>query len=75
MSRRTVTQAAKELDIQPGAVRDALARGSMAAVRIGGRGGRAGILLIERRELERYQREVKGRPGPKPKAQDDAPST
>lgn len=69
----TVAQAARELDIQPGAVRDAIARGRMAAVRIGGGGVRAGMLLIERRELERYQREIKGRPGPKPKAPEDAP--
>lgn len=70
----TVTQAASELGIQPGAVRDAIARGSMQAVRVGGRGVRAGLLLIQRHELERYQREIKGKPGPKPKvAEDKAP--
>lgn len=67
----TVTQAASELGIQPGAVRDAIARGSMQAVRVGGRGVRAGLLLIQRHELERYQRDIKGKPGPKPKAADD----
>ncbi len=67
----TVTQAASELGIQPGAVRDAIARGSMQAVRVGGRGVRAGLLLIQRHELERYQRDIKGKPGPKPKAPDD----
>lgn len=67
----TVTQAASELGIQPGAVRDAIARGSMQAIRVGGRGVRAGLLLIQRHELERYQRDIKGKPGPKPKIADD----
>lgn len=71
----TVAQAASELSIQPGAVRDAIARGSMQAVRVGGRGVRAGLLLIQRHELERYQRDIKGKPGPKPKiAHDKAPA-
>jgi len=70
----TVAQAASELGIQPGAVRDAIARGSMQAVRVGGRGVRAGLLLIQRHELERYQREIKGRPGPKPKGKKEQTS-
>lgn len=70
----TVAQAASELGIQPGAVRDAIARGSMQAIRVGGRGVRAGLLLIQRHELERYLREIRGRPGPKPKSEKEQTS-
>ncbi|MGI8687652.1 MAG: helix-turn-helix domain-containing protein [Thermomicrobiales bacterium] len=70
----TVAQAASELGIQPGAVRDAIARGSMQAIRVGGRGVRAGLLLIQRQELERYHRDIKGRPGPKPKMSENTAS-
>lgn len=68
----TVAQAAQELGIQPGAVRDAVARGSLTAIRVGGRGVRAGLLLIQRGELERYHRDISGKPGPKPKSNTDS---
>ncbi len=61
----TVTQAAEELEIAPGAVRDAAARGSLHAERFGGGTTRAGLLLFRRSEVERYRRENRGRPGRK----------
>jgi len=61
----TVEQASEEIGIEPGAVRDAVARGSLHAERLGGGRTRAGLLLIERDEIARYLRENRGRPGRK----------
>jgi len=58
-----VSDAAKELGIQPGAVRDAIARGRLTAIRLGGGDQRAGVLLIERTEIERYRRDHLGKRG------------
>ncbi|MDQ6905525.1 MAG: hypothetical protein M3176_01725 [Chloroflexota bacterium] len=58
-----VSEVAEEMGIQPGAVRDAIARGRMAAIRKGGGGQRAGFLLIEKTEVERYRREHLGKRG------------
>lgn len=58
-----VSEVADELGIKPGAVRDAIARGRMAAIRKGGGGQRAGFLLIETTEVERYRREHLGKRG------------
>jgi len=57
-----VTEAADALGIQPGAVRDAIARGRLTAIRKGG-GQRAGFLLIERGEIEHYWQEHLGKRG------------
>lgn len=59
----TVTQAAESLGITPGAVRDAIARKMLAAIRTGGSAKKAGHLLIMVDEVERYRREQLGRPG------------
>ncbi len=58
-----VSEVAGELGITPGAVRDAIARGRMAAIRKGGGEQRAGFLLIEKTEVERYRNEVLGKRG------------
>jgi len=58
-----VTEAADALGIQPGAVRDAIARGRLTAIRKGGGEQRAGFLLIERSEIERYRQEHLGKRG------------
>ncbi len=58
-----VSEVAEELGITPGAVRDAIARGRMEAIRKGGGDHRAGFLLIEKTEVERYRREHLGRRG------------
>jgi excisionase family DNA binding protein len=59
----TVTQAAESLGITPGAVRDAIARKVLAAIRTGGSEKKAGHLLIMVDEVERYRREQLGKPG------------
>lgn len=59
----TVTQVADELGITPGAVRDAIARGAMAAIRTGGSEKKAGHLLVLVDEVERYHREQRDKPG------------
>jgi excisionase family DNA binding protein len=59
----TATQAAEALGITPGAVRDAIARGALAAIRTGGSAKKAGHLLIMKEEIERYQREQAGKMG------------
>ncbi len=58
-----VSETAQELGITPGAVRDAIARGRMQAIRKGGGEQRAGFLLIERTEVERYRAEHLGKRG------------
>ncbi len=58
-----VSEVAEELGIKPGTVRDAIARGRMQAIRKGGGNERAGFLLIERTEMERYRREHLGKRG------------
>lgn len=58
-----VSEAAEALGIKPGAVRDAIARGRMQAIRKGGGNERAGFLLIERTEVERYRTEHLGKRG------------
>jgi len=61
----TVSQIAKRWGIQPGAVRDAIARGRLIAIHDGGSEKKAGHLLVMIDEVERYEREVKGKRGPK----------
>lgn len=58
-----VSEAAHELGITPGAVRNAIAGGKMQAIRKGGGTERAGFLLIERTEVERYRTEHLGKRG------------
>ena len=68
----TVQQASDELQIKPGAVRDAVARGRLTPVRVGGGEGgksgkaRAGLLLFARAEIARYRAEHLGRRGRPP---------
>jgi len=49
--------------LTPGAVRDAIAKGKLAAVRIGGGGQRAGLLLIADDQIEAYRRTYRDRRG------------
>ncbi len=58
-----VTEAARTLGIAPGSVRDAIARGKLAATRKNGSEKRAGYLLIAREEVERYRKENLGKRG------------
>jgi len=58
-----VTEAAQELGITPGGVRNAVAAGTLKAIRKGGGEQRAGFLLIERTEIERYRTEHLGKRG------------
>jgi len=58
-----VSEVAEELGIKPGTVRDAIARGRLNAIRKGGGTERAGFLLIERTEVERYRAEHLGKRG------------
>lgn len=60
---RTVTEAAKDLGMTPGAVRDAIAKGKIAAVRVGGGEQRAGLLLIADDQIEAYRRTYRDRRG------------
>jgi len=60
---RTVAQAAHHLGMTPGAVRDAIAKGKLAAVRVGGGGQRAGLLLIADEQIEAYRRTYRDRRG------------
>ncbi len=59
----TVPEVADELGIKPGAVRDAIARGVLQAIRTGGGERRAGHLLVHIDEIERYRREHLGKRG------------
>ncbi len=61
----TVTQAAERIGIQAGALRDAIARGRLEVIRVGGQGKRAGFTFIHEDEVDRYIAEVKGKRGPK----------
>lgn len=70
-----VHEVAEALGIQPGAVRDAVARGKLAVIRKGGQGKRAGFLLFEREEVERYRRENLGRRGQYVRKQPPDPAT
>jgi len=67
----TITQAAEELGIEPGTLRTQVSKGKVAAISVGGKGQRAGLLLIHRDELERYRRERSGKPGRKPQKGDE----
>jgi excisionase family DNA binding protein len=60
---RTVTEAAKQLGITPGAVRDAIAKGKIVPVRLGGGGQRAGMLLVPEDQITAYERNYKGKRG------------
>jgi len=58
-----VSEVAAALGITPGSVRRAVSDGKLAAIRKGGGTERAGFLLIEKLEVERYRREHLGRRG------------
>jgi excisionase family DNA binding protein len=58
-----VSQVADSLGITPGAVRRAISDGKLGAIRTGGGQQRAGLLLVERDEVERYRREHLGKRG------------
>ncbi len=58
-----VQEVAQTLGITPGAVRDAVARGRLQAIRQAGTAKKAGYLLVDREEVERYRREVLGTRG------------
>lgn len=58
-----VGETASALGITPGSVRKAIADGKMQAIRKGGGKERAGFLLIERTEIERYRKEHLGKRG------------
>jgi len=58
-----VTEAAQDLGITPGAIRRAISDGKLKAIRKGGGQERAGFLLIERTEIERYRNEHLGKRG------------
>ncbi len=60
---RTVAEAAHHLGMTPGAVRDAIAKGKLTAVRIGGGEQRAGLLLIAADQIEAYRRTYRDRRG------------
>jgi len=60
-----VTQAAEKIGIQPGALRDAIARGRIDVIRVGGQGKRAGFTFIHQDEVDRYIAEIAGKRGPK----------
>jgi excisionase family DNA binding protein len=63
MPYMNVSEVAEALGITPGAVRKAVADGKIAAIRKGGGEQRAGFLLIEKAEVERYRAEHLGRRG------------
>jgi excisionase family DNA binding protein len=63
MPYMNVSEVAEALGITPGAVRKAVADGKIAAIRKGGGEQRAGFLLIEKTEVERYRAEHLGRRG------------
>ncbi|MDQ2785157.1 MAG: helix-turn-helix domain-containing protein [Chloroflexota bacterium] len=65
-----MAEAAQQIGIHPGAVREAITRGRIDAIRVGGGEKRAGLLLIHRDEINRYINEVRGTHGPKPKPTD-----
>lgn len=65
-SLRTVVEAAAQLHITPGAVRDAIARGRMIPVRLGGRGKHAGMLLIPDEQIALYRERHLGKRGADP---------
>ncbi len=60
---RTVTETAKHLGMTPGAVRDAIAKGKMEAVRVGGGEQRPGLLLMTDDQIEAYRRLYRDRRG------------
>lgn len=59
----TVAEAAKQLAITPGAVRDAIAKGKIMPVRVGGGGLRAGLLLIPDGQIGEYREKHLGKRG------------
>ncbi len=58
-----IAEVAEELGLTPGGIRNAIARGRMQVIRKGGGKERAGFLLVERTEVERYRNEVLGKRG------------
>ena len=62
-SLRTVIEATAQLHITPGAVRDAIVRGRIIPVCLGGRGKRAGMLLIPDAQLALYRERYLGKRG------------
>ncbi len=60
---RTVAEAAHHLGLTAGAVRDAIAKGKLTAVRVGGGAQRAGLLLIADDQIEAYRRTYRDRRG------------
>ncbi len=60
---RTVAQAAHHLGMTAGAVRDAIAKGKLTAVRVGGGEQRAGLLLIADDQIEAYRQTYRDRRG------------
>jgi len=60
---RTVAEAAHHLGMTAGAVRDAIAKGKLTAVRIGGGERRAGLLLIADDQIEAYRRTYRDQRG------------
>jgi excisionase family DNA binding protein len=63
----TVKEAAQELGITPDALRGAIKRGTLAAVRLD---KTSRTNLIQRDELERYKAEHRGRQGKRPQPDD-----
>ncbi len=66
-----VQQAAKELGITPGAVRDAISRGKITALKQAGTEKKAGYLLIHEDEIARYAKEIRGTRGKYPRKAKD----
>lgn len=64
---RTVAEAAHHLGMTSGAVRDAIAKGKLTAVRVGGGTQRAGLLLIADDQIEAYRRTYRDRRGKYPR--------
>ncbi len=67
----TVVEAAASLGVQPGTIRDAVARELMQAERVGGTPKKAGMLFIRRSEIERYRRERLGKRGKRGRQKED----
>lgn len=59
----TVVEAAAQLSITPGAVRDAIARGKIVPLRLGGRGKQAGMLLLPGEQIALYRERYLGKRG------------
>lgn len=59
----TVVEAAAQLNLTPGAVRDAIARGKIIPLRLGGRGKQAGMLLVPGEQIALYRERHLGKRG------------